>query len=155
MHHVAAHNLSYATTSEYDARFSIFAERHAAFEVENAKAENTFKLGHNEFSTWTNHELDQIRGYKASGIAPVFAEDGIPNANSVDWNTKGCVTPVKNQGSCGSCWAFSTTGSMEGAHCAEGHSLVALSEQELVDCDTDDGNKGCKGGDMDAAMKWT
>jgi len=155
MRHVAEFNLSYATTAEFDARHEIFAAHHDLIEAENANPENTFTLAHNEFSTWTNAELNKIRGYRSTGFVNSVTENNTPNADSVDWNTAGCVTPVKNQGSCGSCWSFSTTGSMEGAHCAEGNTLVSLSEQELVDCDTADGNAGCNGGDMATAMLWT
>jgi len=155
MRHVAEFNLSYATIAEFDARHEIFAAHHNLINEENTNTENTFTLRHNEFSTWTNAELNRIRGYRSTGAVNAITENDTPNADSVDWNTAGCVTPVKNQGSCGSCWSFSTTGSMEGAHCAEGNTLVSLSEQELVDCDTADGNAGCNGGDMATAMKWT
>ncbi len=128
--------------------------------------------GVNEFADLSEDEFrSQKLGFKAGGsfkckgpnaTMPVRAAD-----DSVDWRAKGAVTPVKNQGGCGSCWAFSTVADIEGSIFVKTGKLVSLSEQDLVDCDTVrprlprrlvmqlifvQVDQGCNGGLMDQAM---
>lgn len=120
----------------------------------------SYKLGINHLADMTtvevNHLMKGIRGYKnASKSGSTF----VPPYNTlyteeIDWRREGLVTPVKDQGQCGSCWAFSTTGSLEGQHKKKTGTLVSLSEQNLVDCSGPQGNDGCNGGFMDRAFEY-
>ena len=82
-----------------------------------------------------------------------FQMSGKTAPETMDWRDAGVVTPVKDQGQCGSCWSFSSTGALEGAWALAGNSLVSVSEQQLVDCSRSYGNYGCNGGWLDTTFK--
>merc|ERR1712032_291768 len=151
--HVAEHNLSYATVEEFEARKGIYVAKEALFDEINNDPAMTFTVGHNAYSTWTAAEMKKMNGYVPMQANVITVENGTPNADSVDWVTKGAVTDVKNQGSCGSCWSFSSTGALEGANFIKNGTLLSFSEQELVDCDHN-GSAGCNGGSMEGAFQW-
>ena len=139
--------------------FRVWAENDKFIETTNSR-NASYELGHNQFSGMTSEEFREFLGYSAveremtRGLYDAILES-LPA--TVDWVSAGAVTPVKNQGQCGSCWSFSTTGALEGAYFNEIGHLRSFSEQQLVDCDTlRNGGKdhGCKGGLMDNAFAW-
>jgi len=145
--------------SEFFHRYDIYKKNFDFIETHNANTENTFYVAPNEFMHLTSDEFGQIyNGFFASEFTiPETVEEvsTVDLPTSVDWRQKGAVTGIKNQGQCGSCWSFSTTGSTEGARVLQGgKSLVGLSEQNLMDCSTRFGNMGCNGGLMDDAFKY-
>jgi len=149
------------THDEFATRFSTFKSNMEVIRLHNTQINSTYSMGLNEFADLTFDEFKaKYFGYshvsneflRSKNYHKVEAEDV---ATSVDWRTKNAVTPVKNQGMCGSCWAFSTTGSTEAAWVLQGgHSLVSLSEQQLVDCAQAEGNQGCNGGLMDYGFQY-
>jgi len=122
-------------------------------------ANSSWEAGINQFSDMTGEEFSKtiIPPLDLSGMPNIQQEEvDISNLpNDVDWRDKGAVNKVKNQGSCGSCWAFSAIASLEGAHAlSKGNKYTSLSEQQLVDCSTAFGNMGCNGGLMDQAFTY-
>jgi len=149
---------TYNGIDEEQKRFGVFKDNYDYITTENAK-DLGYQLGINQFSDLKADEV--VASY--TGLKPKSTWADLPHlgthtyngevlADSVDWTTKGAVTPIKNQGQCGSCWSFSTTGSLEGAWKLAGNSLTSLSEQQFVDCDKVD--QGCNGGLMDHAFQF-
>jgi C1A family cysteine protease len=126
------------------------------------KQKHSYTLAMNKFGDMTHAEFKKtMLGYKHVDRSYLRSKNGhgphlhIKPAASVHWENTTYVTPVKNQGQCGSCWAFSTTGSTEGAIAiAKKSKAVGLSEQQLVDCSQAQGNQGCEGGLMDQAFAY-
>jgi cathepsin L len=143
---------------EFQARFVTFKENLDFINDLNAQNRG-FKVAMNKFGDLSNQEFVAL--YTGLRIPANYVHTVTPSTrrnvtlpDSFDWRTKGAVTPVKNQGQCGSCWSFSTTGSVEGCHFFGTNQLVSLSEQNLVDCSSSQGNQGCNGGLMTSAMDY-
>jgi Papain family cysteine protease/Cathepsin propeptide inhibitor domain (I29) len=153
----------YASPAEKSHRLAIFTKNLNDIMVHNAKG-LSWTEGLNQF---TDMSIEEFKA-KYTGLkrkeAPVMEADAILNSDvpnpapsgSVDWIAQGAVTPIKNQGQCGSCWAFSTTGSLEGLNWIHNQpaNISSYSEQQLVDCSWLYGNQGCNGGLMQDAFKY-
>ena len=149
----ARHGIVYTSTFENTYRERVFLENLAKIEVHNADKTQTYEMGLNQFSALTQEEFSsQYLGFigEASNV-----DAGTTQMNGdVDWVSQGAVTDVKNQGQCGSCWAFSTTGGLEGLSKLNGGTLESFSESQLVDCSGSFGNQACNGGLMTNALKY-
>jgi len=141
---------------EFVIRFNTFKANLDFINRHNA-ANKSFTVAMNKFGDLTTEEFAKFylgTRFTAPVIEaqPSTAPQALPT--HWDWRPRGAVTHIKNQGQCGSCWSFSTTGSTEGCHFLATKKLVALSEQNLMDCSTSQGNQGCDGGLMTQAMDY-
>ena len=153
----------YATDDERDAAFAAFEENDAIIQENNADDSASVTLGHNEFSDMKADDFYDTYLGMADENPTLHRERNFDHSlkkladeadDSKDWVALGAVTPIKNQGQCGSCWAFSTVVGVEGDYFIENGKLVSFSEQDLVSCSSSAGNQGCNGGLMDDAFQW-
>ena len=151
----------YETFEETNNRFQIFRTNLRNIILHNLDHTQNFTMGINQFTDLTPQEFkDQyvsgLRAEVGSYGCKSFSSSASGAPSSIDWRQKGAVTSVKDQGQCGSCWTFSSTGAVEGAWAIAKGQLVDLSEQELVDCATgvSYGSHGCSGGQMEGAFKY-
>lgn len=156
----------YVDRSDEEKRRRAFEQNVQIIRELNAKhdaGEHSFRCGVNHLSDLSFAEFRRRYLGSRKEMAEVAEwHSALPAANAtaaappaaVDWQAKGAVGPVKNQGACGGCWAFSTTGATEGAYQIATGALRSLSEQQLIDCSTSLGNMGCKGGSMRMAFDY-
>ncbi|CDP18154.1 unnamed protein product [Coffea canephora] len=155
---IQKHGKIYESIEEKLHRFEIFKDNLKHIDERNKDIAN-YWLGLNEFADLSHEEFKKMYlglngelATKRQSPGEEFTYGNVMDIpKSVDWRKKGAVTPVKNQGSCGSCWAFSTVAAVEGINQIVTGNLTSLSEQELIDCDTTY-NNGCNGGLMDYAF---
>ncbi|CAF1890497.1 unnamed protein product [Brassica napus] len=139
----------YENVEEIKLRFSIFKESLDLIRSTNKKG-LSYKLGLNQFADLTWEEFQKSKLGAAQNCSATLkgshklTEEALPETK--DWREDGIVSPVKDQGKCGSCWTFSTTGALEAAYHQAFGKGISLSEQQLVDCAGAFNNFGCNGG---------
>jgi len=158
---VKQYDKSYNSTHDALYRFNIFVENVELINKHNSQ-DLDWKLEVNEFADLTWEEFRETRlgfyqkklNFMANDVPSVNLFGLINTPDAIDWTTKGAVAEVKNQGQCGSCYSFSTTGSVEGAVAIKTGKLNSVSEQQIVDCSKSEGNQGCNGGLMDYSFEY-
>ncbi|CAG9858172.1 unnamed protein product [Phyllotreta striolata] len=156
------HSKVYKNIAEEKLRFGIFQETLKKIEEHNAKYEaglSSYWMGVNQFSDLTTEEFSAFLRKSSAKKPKIEAELHVPSNVSIpteiDWRKKGAVLGVKNQGACGSCWAFSATGALEGQNAIIHNQRIPLSEQQLLDCSGSYGNGDCDvGGEMTDAFDY-
>ncbi len=161
-YYLQKHGKVYRDELEELHRYTIWQSKRALVNEHNYAGEFGYTLAMNKFSDMSNDEMTvRYKGLVAeeqvhSNATKYFQPSGqFKPLALVDWRDIGAVTPVKDQKQCGSCWAFSSTGAIEGQHFLKTKQLVSLSEQNLIDCSGSWGNQGCNGGDQERAFNYT
>ncbi|CAG9797789.1 unnamed protein product [Chironomus riparius] len=170
----ATHGKTYEDPSEEKLRLKIYIDNRHKIAKHNTRFyanEVPYKLKLNKYADMLHSEFvrtfngfNRSTAVSSNSVYKNFAKieepvtfigaENVVLPTSVDWRPKGAVTPIKDQGHCGSCWSFSATGALEGQHFRKTGQLVSLSEQNLVDCSGSYGNNGCNGGLMDNAFQY-